>query len=162
MHLFNLPALCSVAFLAHICLCLKGNITILENYNHDILTISPHDELLELKPNATDIWSIESIPPNRGSHIIRHRKTNQFIYFRQTEDGTTATLSKDAATVMTIAANFPYHDFLYGLRLRSSSGSSYYCTMEANSNTDLRRVLRLYQNKPALDFAFLPEAFGRK
>lgn len=162
MHLFNLPAICLVAFLAQTCLCLTGNFTFLENYNHDGLTISPLDGLVEIKPNATDIWRIEPIPPDRGSHIIRHPKTNQFIYFRQTEDGTTATLSKNAATVITIAANNPYHCLLYGLRLRSSSGSPYYCTMEANSNTDPRQVLRLYQKRPAVDFAFLPEAFGRK
>ncbi|EFR05205.1 hypothetical protein MGYG_08219 [Nannizzia gypsea CBS 118893] len=154
MHSIYLPAACLLAFLAQTCFCIMGNFTIFENFNNHVLSISPIDGLLEIKPNATDRWFIESFGWSREYVVIRHRDSNRFISFPRVAENATAELSKNAATVLVISDPHPYD----ALRYRISANQLYF-TVEANSNTDPRRVLRLRSR--VMDytslFALLPE-----
>lgn len=126
---------------------LTADFTVLDDFNHDILTIgnNSNGEIIEVKPNdGRSQWHMTRLASY--THVVRDKYSNKYIHFPTLKDGAIATLSSDAATLFeaVIGPNVIYN--LNATDANPRDGPLFW-TVEPLSATDQRPVLKL--RKPA-------------
>lgn len=126
---------------------LNADFTVLDDFNHDILSIGTNSngEVVEVKPNdGRSQWHMTRLASY--THVVRDKYSNKYIHFPTLKDGAVATLSSEAATLFEAVIG---PNVIYNLNATDANprDAPLFWTVEPLSATDQRPVLKL--RKPA-------------